>query len=254
MKVIEALAPHKFLLCGLLLGLFGGFWGILLGLMVGFFGDRLSERTSTDKAIIKKLENPYNLKNKEKCESFEGCLLVCAIAFNDTGNVQTVADKLQLYLGKEYPADYGAMCVLAQKAGNTNSDILTECLASKLKKNEDERLLELIFKLFTTLEYGWDDRVANRPSQYLAELLNYTKHIVTEDKDMAYLILGVKPNASVKEIKDAHRKLVRQYHPDTLKGLTDEQKKLAEEAFMRIQKAFEEVMKKNITVPYDDMG
>jgi hypothetical protein len=244
MKFLEILKQHKFLLCGLVVGLFGGFWGILLGLMVGFFGDRLFERTNNDNAIIKKIADPYKLKEKEKCESFEGCLLVCAIAFNDTGNVQTVTDKLQLYLGKEYPADYGAMCVLAQKAGNTNSDILVECLASKLKKNNDERLLELIFKLFTTLEYGWDDRVANRPSGYLAELLNYTKVVKTEEKDMAYLILGVKPDASVKEIKDAHRKLVRQYHPDTLKGLTEEQKKLAEEAFMRIQKAFEEVMKK----------
>ncbi len=243
MNISDSLKSQKFLLCGILAGAFGGFWGILLGLMVGFFSDRLFERTKTDKAIIKKLEDPYKLKTKEKCEAFDGCLLVCAIAFNDTGNVETASDKLQLYLGKEYPADYSMMCTLVQKAGNTNSDILIECLASKLKGKQNERLLELLFKLFTTLEYGWDDRVSNRPSVYLAELLNYTKPVAIEENEMAYLILGVDKDATLKEIKDAHRKLVHQYHPDTLKGLTEEQQRLAQEAFMRIQKAFEDVTK-----------
>ena len=218
MTFVNALKRHKFMLCGLAIGIFGGFWGILLGFMVGFFGDRLFERTSSDTVIIKKLEEPYKLKTRERCEPFEGCLLLCAIAFNDTGNVETVSDKLQLYLGKDYPADYYSMCTLAQKAGNTNSDIFVECLAAKLKNNTDERLLEVIFSLLTALEYGWDDRVANRPSAYLAELLNYSKPVIKEENDMAYLILGVNKGASMKEIKDAHRKLVRQYHPDTLKG------------------------------------
>ena len=51
-------------------------------------------------------------------------------------------------------------------------------------------------------------------------------------------ILGVEKTASPAEIKATYRKLVAQYHPDKAPGTTEEIRKLAEEKFKDIQRAY----------------
>tara|TARA_B100000927_G_C16455250_1_gene465535 strand:+ start:520 stop:1224 length:705 start_codon:yes stop_codon:yes gene_type:complete len=58
-----------------------------------------------------------------------------------------------------------------------------------------------------------------------------------------YSILEIDKNATNSEIKKAHRKMVSKYHPDKLKGVGDDIVKLAEEKFLLVQKAYEEIMK-----------
>jgi DnaJ-domain-containing protein 1 len=57
-------------------------------------------------------------------------------------------------------------------------------------------------------------------------------------QDEAFSTLGVDKNASPEEIKKAHRKLVKQYHPDL-----NPNNKEAEEQFKRINNAFEVISK-----------
>jgi DnaJ like chaperone protein len=59
----------------------------------------------------------------------------------------------------------------------------------------------------------------------------------------AYAVLGLKPEASVDEIKKAYRALVRQYHPDAHTNLpdTDPLKKKAAERFLQVQQAYERI-------------
>lgn len=61
----------------------------------------------------------------------------------------------------------------------------------------------------------------------------------------AYGVLGVKPEASEKEVKQAYRKLVRDYHPDRLiaEGLPQEFIELANEKLAVINNAFDQVQK-----------
>ena len=61
----------------------------------------------------------------------------------------------------------------------------------------------------------------------------------------SYQILGCKKGDSKKILKKKYRKLVMKYHPDRLiaKGVPKEMIKESEKKFLRIQKAFEEVMK-----------
>ena len=51
-----------------------------------------------------------------------------------------------------------------------------------------------------------------------------------------YSILEIKPTATDEEIKKAHRKMVRKYHPDKLQGVSDDIVKLAEKKFLEVQK------------------
>ncbi len=61
--------------------------------------------------------------------------------------------------------------------------------------------------------------------------------------DKWYAILEIDKNASNDEIKKAHRKMVLKYHPDKLQGVSQEIIKLAEEKFLLVQKAYENIMK-----------
>ncbi|HEX2971041.1 MAG TPA: DnaJ domain-containing protein, partial [Tepidisphaeraceae bacterium] len=64
-----------------------------------------------------------------------------------------------------------------------------------------------------------------------------------------YEVLGVARNASQDEIKKAHRKLVRQYHPDANKGNPQ-----AEERFKEAQEAYDVLSDPQKRQNYDQFG
>mgnify|MGYP000255787237 CR=1 FL=1 len=60
-----------------------------------------------------------------------------------------------------------------------------------------------------------------------------------------YAVLGCNPNDADETIKKQYRKLVRDFHPDTIaaKGLPDDFIKFANDKFREIQEAYEEIKK-----------
>jgi DnaJ like chaperone protein len=66
-----------------------------------------------------------------------------------------------------------------------------------------------------------------------------------ESVDSDYKILDVSTSATEDEVKKAHRQLALRFHPDRLQGLSDNEKKSAEEKFIRVQKAYENIKRKN---------
>ena len=65
----------------------------------------------------------------------------------------------------------------------------------------------------------------------------------THGLDKWFKILELDKDASEVEIKKAHRKMVSKYHPDKLQGVSDDIVKLAEEKFLLVQQAYENIMK-----------
>ena len=61
--------------------------------------------------------------------------------------------------------------------------------------------------------------------------------------DKWFAILEIEQDASDADIKKAHRKMVRKYHPDRLQGVSEDIVKLAEEKFLLVQRAYENIMK-----------
>jgi uncharacterized membrane protein YkvA (DUF1232 family) len=58
-----------------------------------------------------------------------------------------------------------------------------------------------------------------------------------------YEILGVRPDASKKEIIAAYKEAVKKYHPDKVSHLGDEFSSLAKEKFIEIRKAYDTLIK-----------
>jgi uncharacterized membrane protein YkvA (DUF1232 family) len=59
-----------------------------------------------------------------------------------------------------------------------------------------------------------------------------------------HLILGVAPDASQAQIKQAYKNLAAKYHPDKVHHLGDEFKNLAEKRFKEIQAAYQQLKSK----------
>src|SRR5437762_11579454 len=64
-----------------------------------------------------------------------------------------------------------------------------------------------------------------------------------------YDVMGVSKTASAGEIRNAHRKLVRQYHPDVNKN-----NKQAEEKFKEVQEAYDVLSDEHKRRQYDQFG
>lgn len=58
-----------------------------------------------------------------------------------------------------------------------------------------------------------------------------------------YQILEITSSATEKEIKTAYRKMVKKYHPDKLVGLGEDVKKAAQQKFVEVQHAYDEICK-----------
>jgi DnaJ like chaperone protein len=62
--------------------------------------------------------------------------------------------------------------------------------------------------------------------------------------DSDFTILDVATTATEEEVKKAYRKMAMRFHPDKLQGLGEDEKKAAEEKFVRVQKAYENIKRR----------
>ena len=69
------------------------------------------------------------------------------------------------------------------------------------------------------------------------------KAMFYKDTGAAYRILEVSPDCSDEELKKAYRKMAIKYHPDKLANLGEEYKKSANEKFLKVQEAYEQIKK-----------
>lgn len=72
---------------------------------------------------------------------------------------------------------------------------------------------------------------------------NSIKAMFYNDAESAYKILEIDKSASDNELKAAYRKLVKKHHPDKVRHLGEEHLKGAEEKFLKIQEAYEQIKK-----------
>jgi len=69
------------------------------------------------------------------------------------------------------------------------------------------------------------------------------KAMFYKDASSAYKILEVNTRVTEGELKKAYRKMAKKYHPDKLKNLGEAHVKAAEEKFIEVQKAYEQIKK-----------
>lgn len=186
--------------------------------------------------------SPYSSINNEP---FCGSLFLCALLVYIYQNAYDAERGMRYSFGKLYRADWGTACRAAESLHSAlNGDLLVESLASALSHGSlDEKLLALIFSTLISAEVVWNEKdCGSKPSAYLARLLDYT--IENSELAQAYGVLGLSVDASLSEVKAAHRRLAAKYHPDSTAAKKTSSSAATElEAFMKIQKAYEFILK-----------
>jgi DnaJ like chaperone protein len=97
--------------------------------------------------------------------------------------------------------------------------------------------LELTQRIASFLGISQFEYVAIR-GRYHAHYESRTRQ-QRSDTSRYYEILGLAPGASAEEIKNAYRKLSKEYHPDLVAHLGDEFRKVAEEKMKEINMAYQ---------------
>lgn len=92
------------------------------------------------------------------------------------------------------------------------------------------------------LQFGYSkERLKSIKNQFIK---NKTKSNIYSQKIMDSLsVLGLKPGVPHSDVKSAYRKLVKEYHPDRLVGMSSGIKDLSKEKFILVQEAYEHLNK-----------
>lgn len=179
-----------------------------------------------------------------KSEPFPGALFLSALMVYIYGTSNDADRGMRAIFRRYFHVEWGTYCRAAEQLHSAlNGDLLVERLASTLKRSKaDANLISLVFSALNSAELMWADKdMGKKPSAYLAELMNYT--VENGEVAKAYRVLGLEKNASLSEVKAAHRKLAAKYHPDRImaeKGSVTQEER---ERFEEIQKAYEFITK-----------
>ena len=218
-------------------GSFAGCWGFAAGLASGLFLSLILKRISDETGWKKALEQ--GSASIVPGEPFPGSLYICALVVCSLGDYREAARLMKNTFSAQYHVDWNSFCRVACQAQPLNSDLLIECLANIIGKNETEftpEVIKRIFVLLDTAEFSWDEKQeSGKPSRYLAELLDY-RH-VSDELAAAYCVLGLASDATMKQVKAAHRKLAARSHPDRSGGMTTDA-----DSFFRVQAAYEFIL------------
>lgn len=239
------LRNHRIVCLCTILGCFLGQLGFFIGFFVGLFIELIIFRAVGNKKLSIWFQNPKSSAIKKN----SSLLYLAALAVYCTGNIEFAAQQLaiysrQIYKNMRHPNDLQSICRSAFETQGLNGDLIIECLASALSR-EDNIALPALFDFLIIVEYDWDYNRGRKPSEYLSELLCYPNGVVLQHYDKlksAYQLLGLLDTACEAEVKKAYHTLAALYHPDTLFVLSEEQQRIATEMFLKITDAYHLVL------------
>lgn len=137
-------------------------------------------------------------------------------------------------------------------------DVTFESLADQFYSNfrNSPAILQLMIDIFYRVANadGSVSRNEERLIEYAARRFQIPQSVLDSIKrrygvvgntSKAYAVLGLTENATEAEIKRAYRKLILEFHPDTVaaKGMADEFKEYATKKFREIQESYETICK-----------
>ncbi len=251
----------------------GGPLGMIAGAVFGHMLDKSSEMSgdgdnqSYSNDGSKGQSNGYSKYyffntgyGKSQMVFFVGCFSMLAKLASADGTVSENAKrKIQEFMINDLHlvgSSYNNAVNIFNQALNQNSTfegLVTQFYASF--KNSPS-ILQLMIDIFYRVAYA-DSVISKREEEmieYAAGVFQIPQSILDSIRrkygiknapSKAYAVLGLKEDASDAEIKKAYRKLILEFHPDTVasKGMADEFKDYATKRFREIQEAYEQISK-----------
>jgi DnaJ like chaperone protein len=228
---------------------FGGPIGALLGYMIGNVVDGFTKKDLQD------FEQQANHHSKTTHSGdFEISLLVLSsFVIKADGKIDPrELDFVRAYFVKMYGKDRANHAFRLFKGIIQNKDISVRQISLQIRQQmQHASRLQLMHYLFALAKA--DEVVTPDELDMLQKISGYLninsydfesiKAMFYKDSESAYKILEIEKEATEKELKAAYRKMVKKHHPDKVKHLGEEHLKGAEEKFLKIQEAYEQIKK-----------
>jgi DnaJ like chaperone protein len=238
---------------------FGGPIGAVIGLAIGslidamadgkgspFLGQGQARQETTDRTRSRQ-------RPQTQSGDFEISLLILASivikadGIQDQRELDFVRQQFTNMYGKER-ADHAFK--LFKKINQ--QEIPTRQVCMQIKKMMDHpsrlQLMHFLFGIAKADGLVTDDEV--QQIYTIAGYLNISsrdyesiKAMFYNSKENAYKVLEIDKKTSVDEIKKAYRKMAKKYHPDKVIHLGKEHQKGAEDKFLQVQEAYEQLQK-----------
>lgn len=228
---------------------FGGPIGALLGYMVGNVIDGFTKKDIQDFR-----QQAQEHSNDTHSGDFEISLLILSsFVIKADGKIdQRELDFVRAYFVKMYGKDRANHAFRLFKGIMNSKDVSVRQISIQIRQQMlHASRLQLMHYLFALAKA--DGTVTPDELDMLSKISGYLsisthdfesiKAMFYNDSESAYKILEIQKTATDQELKTAYRKMVKKHHPDKVKHLGEEHLKGAEEKFLKIQDAYEQIKK-----------
>ncbi|MDG1804569.1 TerB family tellurite resistance protein [Flavicella sp.] len=228
---------------------FGGPIGALLGYIVGNAIDGFSKKDIQDFR-----EQASHHDNVTHSGDFEVSLLILSsFVIKADGKIdQRELDFVRAYFVKMYGKDRANHAFRLFKGIIKSNDVSVRQISLQIRQQmQHASRLQLVHYLFALAKA--DEIVTPDELDMLHKIAGYLsinphdfesiKAMFYNDSESAYKILEIEKAVTDKEVKAAYRKMVKKHHPDKVKHLGEEHVKGAQEKFLKIQEAYEQIKK-----------
>ena len=201
-------------------------------------------------------------KRSENLDFELSLLTICTQLIASDGKVDKVEiDTVRDYFKRTYGVARTNKIFIKFKTSkfkNFTQSQLCDILKSRANPNDYYSILQFLFyvassdgkisvgedKLIHTIGFNLGftkSRILAIKSQFVKSSFKSKKY---DYKTLHHLsILGLDENANMSEVKKSYRKLVKEFHPDKLSGVSEPLKELAKEKFLTVQESYEFLIK-----------
>jgi DnaJ like chaperone protein len=231
----------------------GGPIGGIIGFAIGAMADDKSFKGVQSNTQQKSQQNYKQYRHQTQTGDFASALLVLSAAVMKADN-RLLKSELD-FIREFYTRQFGSAAA-AQHIGVLKEllqkDIPVREVCEQIRYYMEHPMrLQLMYYLFGIAKAdGNVDKSEIHIIETIASHLGLTnkdyeslKAMHYQDTESAYKILEVETSASDDEVKKAYRKMAMKYHPDKVRGLGEQHEKAANEKFIKVQDAYEQIKK-----------
>ncbi|WP_394906690.1 TerB family tellurite resistance protein [uncultured Mesonia sp.] len=238
--------------------LYGRFGGAIAGFFLGSILDRIFGSVNAGRSSSKGDFGRYfeSRKTQVSPKDFELNLLsLCSVIIKADGRVnQRELDYVRSYFVQAYGKERAnaTFKTFNEVIKHRSIDLVRICAYIRARTRYEVRLQILHFLFGITQADGHISAAEIYQLKRIASHFQLTQNdfesikamfVNTHDSSSAYKILEIDKSASDAEVKKAFRTMAKKYHPDKLVGMDEAYKKGAQEKFMRVQQAYEQIQK-----------
>jgi DnaJ like chaperone protein len=231
----------------------GGPIGGIIGFAVGAMADDKSFTGVRQGETTQRQTNYNQYRRQTQSGDFASALIVLSAAVMKADNrlLKSELDFIREFYTKQFGTAAAAQHIGVLKELLQKEIPVREVCEQIRYYMEHPMRLQLLYYLFGIAKAdGNVDKNELQIIETIAQYLGLTakdyeslKAMHYKDTESAFKILEIEPSVTDEEVKKAYRKMAMKYHPDKVRGLGEQHEKAANEKFIKVQEAYEQIKK-----------